>query len=41
MILKLEQRDRDLMTAIRTTQETKKLITATYKKQRWWKCWKH
>lgn len=41
IILKLEQRDHDLMTAIRTTQETKKLITATNKKQRWWKFWKH
>ena len=36
---KLEQRDRDLMAAIRATQETQKMIAATQQK-RWWQFWK-
>jgi hypothetical protein len=36
---KLELRNRDLMTAIRETQETQKIIAATQQKK-WWEFWK-
>ncbi|TNO97727.1 DUF3967 domain-containing protein, partial [Bacillus cereus] len=39
MVQRMDERDQNLMTMIRETQETKKLITATQQKK-WWQFWK-
>ncbi|WP_144508660.1 DUF3967 domain-containing protein [Bacillus mycoides] len=39
VIQRMDERDQSLMTMIRETQETKKLIAATQQKK-WWKFWK-
>ncbi|MFJ8119999.1 DUF3967 domain-containing protein [Bacillus mycoides] len=39
VIQRMDERDQNLMTMIRETQKTKKLITATQQKK-WWQFWK-
>ncbi|MFB9758865.1 DUF3967 domain-containing protein [Ectobacillus funiculus] len=39
LLQKLDERDQNLMTMIRETQETKKMIAATQQKK-WWNLWK-
>ncbi|MCQ6569005.1 DUF3967 domain-containing protein [Bacillus mycoides] len=39
VIQRIDERDQSLMTMIRETQETKKLIAATQQKK-WWQFWK-
>ncbi|MBZ3766233.1 DUF3967 domain-containing protein, partial [Bacillus cereus] len=39
VIQRMDERDQNLMTIIRETQETKKLIAATQQKK-WWQFWK-
>ena len=38
LLQKIDERDQNLMTMIRETQETKKLIAATQQKK-WWQFW--
>ena len=39
LVQRMDERDQNLMTMIRETQETKKLLAATQQK-RWWQFWK-